>query len=95
MSVRAICAAMPICKFVPACHNGDNRRAGKQTKVVTPTMLRSMSRFASRTPFPAPDRAMILLWVKAGLRAWEIAPLEVLDAPKPRSGGFHLMKGNG
>jgi integrase len=56
---------------------------GKQAKVVTPAMLRRMLRLASRTDFSARDRAMILLSVKAGLRACEIARLEwsmVLDA---------------
>ena len=46
---------------------------GKQAKVVTPSMLKRMLRFASQTTFPARDRAMILLSVKAGLRACEIA----------------------
>jgi len=56
---------------------------GKQAKAVTPPMLRRMLRRTSRTPFHARDRAMILLSVKAGLRACEIARLEwsmVLDA---------------
>ena len=56
---------------------------GKQAKVVTPSMLKRMLRFASQTAFPARDRAMILLSVKAGLRACEIARLDwsmVLDA---------------
>jgi site-specific recombinase XerC len=39
-------------------------------------MLRRMLRRASRSPFPARDRAMILLSVKAGLRACEIAGLD-------------------
>jgi integrase len=46
-------------------------------------MLRRMLRSASKAPFPARDRVMILLSVKAGLRACEIAGLEwsmVLDA---------------
>jgi Phage integrase family len=56
---------------------------GKQAKVVTSPMLRRMLRRTSRTPFPVRDRAMILLSVKAGLRACEIARLEwsmALDA---------------
>ena len=40
---------------------------GKQAKIVTPLMLRRVLRYASRTAFPARDRAMILLSVKAGL----------------------------
>ena len=40
---------------------------GKQAKVVTPPMLKRTLRHVSRSPFPARDRAMILLSVKAGL----------------------------
>jgi integrase len=57
--------------------------AGKQAKIVTPLMLRRMLRQTARSPFRARDRAMILLSVKAGLRACEIARLDwsmVLDA---------------
>jgi integrase len=56
---------------------------GKQAKTVTPTMLKHMLRRASTSPSHSRDRAMILLSVKAGLRACEIAKLEwsmVLDA---------------
>jgi integrase/recombinase XerD len=56
---------------------------GKQAQRITPPMLRRMLRYASQTSFPARDRAMILLSVKAGLRACEIARLEwsmVIDA---------------
>src|SRR5271163_1819170 len=55
---------------------------GKQAKVVTPPMLRRMLRRVSRSSFPTRDRAMILLSIKAGLRACEIAGLDwsmVLD----------------
>ena len=57
--------------------------AGKQAKVVTPPMVKRMLHHVSRSSFPARDRAMILLSVKAGLRACEIAGLDwsmVLDA---------------
>jgi integrase len=50
--------------------------SGKQAKVVTPHTLRRMLRRTSRTPFHARDRVMILLSIKAGLRACEIAGLE-------------------
>jgi integrase len=56
---------------------------GKQAKFITPTMLRRMLRYARRSPFPVRDRAVVLLSVKAGLRACEIAKLDwsmVLDA---------------
>src|ERR1700678_498450 len=50
---------------------------GKQAKVVTPPMLKRMLRHVSRSSsHPARDRAMILLSVKAGLRACEIAGLD-------------------
>ena len=49
---------------------------GKQAKVITASMLKRMLRFASRTAFSDRDRAMILLSVKAGLRACEIARLD-------------------
>jgi len=56
---------------------------GKQAKAVTSSMLKRMLRYAARSSFPARDRVMILLSVKAGLRACEIARLDwsmVLDA---------------
>ena len=56
---------------------------GKQAKVVTPQMLRRMLRKVSKSPLRARDQTMILLSVKAGLRACEIARLDwsmALDA---------------
>jgi integrase/recombinase XerD len=46
-------------------------------------MLKRMLRHVSHSSFPARDRAMLLLSIKAGLRACEIAGLDwsmVLDA---------------
>src|SRR3984885_1297655 len=66
---------------------------GKQAKVVTPPMLNRMLRHVSRSSFPARDRAMILLSVKAGLRACEIAGLDwsmLLDAQGRVSGTIHV-----
>ncbi len=66
---------------------------GKQAKVVTPPMLKRMLRRVSRSSFPERDRAMILLSVKAGLRACEIAGLDwsmVLDAQGRVSGTIHV-----
>jgi integrase len=68
---------------------------GKQAKVVTPPMLKRMLRYVSRSSssFPARDRAMILLSIKAGLRACEIAGLDwsmVLDAQGHVSGTIHV-----
>jgi integrase len=66
---------------------------GKQAKLVTPPMLRRMLRRVSRSSHPARDRAMILLSVKAGLRACEIAGLDwsmILDAQGRVSGTIHV-----
>src|SRR6516164_2829115 len=67
--------------------------AGKQAKVITPPMLKRMLRHVSRSSFPQRDRAMILLSVKAGLRACEIAGLDwsmVLDARGRVSDTIHV-----
>ncbi len=56
---------------------------GRQAKTITPTMLRRMLAHVGSTTFTARDRVIILLSVKAGLRACEIARLDwsmVLDA---------------
>jgi integrase/recombinase XerD len=66
---------------------------GKQAKIVTPPMLKRMLRNVSRCPFPARDRATILLSTKAGLRACEIAGLDwsmVLDAQGRVSGTINV-----
>jgi integrase len=55
----------------------------RQAKIITATMLRRMLRSVSGTAFTKRDRVIILLSVKAGLRACEIARLDwsmVLDA---------------
>lgn len=49
--------------------------AGKQAKVLTPGQLRRALSRAGRGRYPERDRAMVLLSVKAGLRAGEIAKL--------------------
>lgn len=56
---------------------------GRQAKTITPAMLRSMLAYVSGTEYTARDRVIILLSVKAGLRACEIARLDwsmVLEA---------------
>jgi integrase/recombinase XerD len=56
---------------------------GKQAKAVTSSMLKRTLGYAAQSSFPDRDRVMILLSVKAGLRACEIARLDwsmVLDA---------------
>ena len=57
---------------------------GKQAKVVTAHMLRRMLQLAALTSFPVRDRVMILLSVKTGLRACEIARLDCSMALDPR-----------
>ncbi len=64
--------------------------AGRQAKIISATMLRRMLTFVGGTPFTKRDRVIILLSVKAGLRACEIARLDwtmVLDA-RGQIGGF-------
>lgn len=49
--------------------------AGKQAKLLTDAMVRAMIRHVRKKRYPARDVVMILLSVKAGLRAGEIARL--------------------
>jgi integrase/recombinase XerD len=56
---------------------------GRQAKLISPITLRRMLAYARRSSRPLRNRVIILLSVKAGLRAMEIARLEwpmVLDA---------------
>ncbi len=66
---------------------------GKQAKVVTPPMLKRMLRHVSRFLVARARPCMILLSVKAGLRACEIAGLDwsmVLDAQGRVSGTINV-----
>src|ERR1700726_4871543 len=57
--------------------------AGKQAKLMTPSQVRSALRRAGQSRYPVRDRAILLLSLKAGLRAGEIANLTwpmLLDA---------------
>jgi integrase len=68
----------------------ENLMPGRQAKTITPTMLRRMLAHVAGTEFTARDRVIILLSVKAGLRACEIARLDwsmVLD-PRGQIGNF-------
>jgi integrase len=61
----------------------ENGMPGRQAKTITPTMLRRMLAYVGGSEYTARDRVIILLSVKAGLRACEIARLDwsmVLDA---------------
>ena len=56
--------------------------AGRQAKVLAASTLRRLLSYAAKSPTPKRDRVMILLSVRAGLRACEIAGLRwsmVLD----------------
>src|SRR5215468_954887 len=48
---------------------------GKQAKIVSPTQEREILGYLETTRYPARDRVMFLLSMKAGLRAKEIASL--------------------
>ena len=57
--------------------------SGRQAKLITPTVLRRMLAYTRQTASPARDRVIVLLSVRAALRACEIARLDwsmVLDA---------------
>jgi integrase len=86
-------AAPVIALAIPSQPQEHFAMPGKQANVVTPPMLKRMLRHVSRSTFPDRDRAMILLSVKAGLRACEIAGLDwsmVLDAQGRVSGTINV-----
>ena len=67
--------------------------AGRQAKIIPPTLLRRMLARARHGPFPKRDRVIILLSVKAGLRACEIARLDwsmALDAQGQVASVLHV-----
>ena len=49
--------------------------AGKQAKILSAANIRDLLVFASRTRYPRRNRVLVLLSIKAGLRAGEIAQL--------------------
>jgi integrase/recombinase XerD len=62
--------------------SGDEKH-GRRARVIAPSALNRVLRYVSRHPDPTRSRVILLLSVKAGLRAAEIAKLEwsmVLDA---------------
>lgn len=66
---------------------------GKQAKIVSPTQERAMLGYVATTRYPARDRVMFLLSMKAGLRAKEIASLTwamVTDAQGQVGDTLHL-----
>jgi integrase/recombinase XerD len=48
---------------------------GKQAKIVSPTQERAILGYLATTRYPARDRVMFLLSMKAGLRAKEMVSL--------------------
>ena len=48
---------------------------GTQAKIVRPTQERAMRGYVDTTRYPARDRVLLLLSIKAGLRAKEMASL--------------------
>src|SRR5437879_1361620 len=55
--------------------NRDGTMQGKQAKIVSPTQERAILGYLATTRYPARDRVMFLLSMKAGLRAKEMASL--------------------
>jgi hypothetical protein len=52
---------------------------GKQAKMVSPTQERAILGYLDTTRYPSRDRVMFLLSMKAGLRAKEMASLDLGD----------------
>src|SRR6266849_491763 len=71
----------------------DATMQGKQAKIVSPTQERAIVGYLDTTRYPARDRVMFLLSMKAGLRAKEMASLTwamVTDATGQVSETIHL-----
>ena len=64
--------------------------AGRQAKVITPGMLRRMLGYVRRSRYPRRNRVIVLLGVKAGLRACEIAGFRMVNGAR-RSGQHWLV----
>lgn len=66
---------------------------GKQAKIMSPTQERAIVGYLDTTRYPARDRVMFLLSIKAGLRAKEMASLTwtmVTDAAGEVSEAIHV-----
>jgi integrase/recombinase XerD len=69
---------------------------GKQAKVLTDTQVRRVLAEVSQRRYPARDRVMVLLSIRAGLRAKEIAMATwamVTDAEGNVGDALHLSNG--
>ena len=58
-----------------ARHDGEGSMQGKQAKIVSPAQEKAILGSVATTRYPARDRVMFLLSMKAGRRAKEIAAL--------------------
>ena len=58
-----------------ARHDGEGSMQGKQAKIVSPAQEKAILGSVATTRYPARDRVMFLLSMKAGLRAKEMASL--------------------
>src|SRR6266581_8158430 len=58
-----------------ARHDGEGSMQGKQAKIVSPAQEKALLGYVATTRYAARDRVMFLLYMKAGLRAKEIASL--------------------
>ena len=64
---------------------------GRQAKIISPAMLRKMLAHVRQSRTPARDRVIILLSIKAGLRAAEIAQLDWSMVLEPQGRVGHLI----
>ena len=67
---------------------------GKQAKIVSPTQERAILGYLATTRYPARDRVMLLLSMKVGLRAKEMASLTwamVTDAAGQVATAMHVL----
>ena len=67
---------------------------GKQAKIISPAQEKALLGYIATTRYPARDRVMLLLSVKAGLRAKEMASLTwamVTDASSQVGDALHLQ----
>lgn len=61
--------------------------AGKQAKILKGAEVSALLRRVARGRYPERDRTMVLLSLKAGLRAGEIAKLSLGDGDRTRRHG--------
>src|SRR2546423_9469963 len=72
----------------------EGRMQGKQAKIISPAQEKALLGYIATTRYPARDRVMLLLSMKAGLRAKEMASLTwamVTDASSQVDDALHLQ----